>query len=81
MAFPPALLSLTDNQLAIVMSHAHPLQPRDRSQFLEAVADRLAGAGELGDGTVSRACRELQRSYFDAPDLRGTGTGHERRSG
>jgi hypothetical protein len=70
MAFPPALLALTDSELQIIMAHAHPLRPNDRSQFLQAVADRLAGCGELGDGAVARVCRETQRSYFDPPDLR-----------
>jgi hypothetical protein len=68
-AFPHGLLSLSDHQLEIVMLHASPLQPHVRSQFLEAVAGRLAGFGEVGDGTVSRACRDLQRAYFDPPDL------------
>ena len=71
MTFPPALLSLSDNQLAIVMTHAHPLHSRDRPQFLQAVADRLTGVAELGDGAVSRACRELQHGYFDPPNLSG----------
>jgi hypothetical protein len=47
------------------MAAAHPLAPAARGPFLEAVAGRLAGAAELGDGTVNRACRELQRDYFE----------------
>jgi hypothetical protein len=73
MTFPPALLGLSDNQIAIVMAHAHPLQSCDRPQFLQAVADRLTGFTELGDGLVARACRELQRGYFDPPNLGGRG--------
>jgi hypothetical protein len=80
MQFPHGLLSLSDNQLSIITAAAHPLQPRDRSEFLEAVAARLAGVGELGDGTVSRVCRETQRSFFDPPNLaRGGVRLHERR--
>jgi hypothetical protein len=66
-SFPRTLLALSDSQLEIVMAAAHPLRPDARSRFLAAVAARLAGAGELGDGAVSRACRELQRAYFDPP--------------
>jgi hypothetical protein len=82
-SFPPGLLALSDSQLAIIMAAAHPLQPADRSQFLEAVAARLAGVGEVGDGAVSRACRELQRSYFDPPQFargRTSARLHERQS-
>jgi hypothetical protein len=43
---------------------------------LEAVAARLAGVGEIGDGAVARVCRELQRAYFEPLAL-----GHEARWG
>jgi hypothetical protein len=79
--FPRHLLALSDGQLETVMLHAHPLTPHDRSRFLQAVADRLAGVDEVGDGAVSRCCRELQRSFFDPPNLaRGGARLHERRS-
>jgi hypothetical protein len=70
-SFPPMLLSLSDYQIATIMTHAYPLRPDARSEFFEAVAVRLAGAAEIGDGLVSRHCRELQRAYFDPPDLTG----------
>jgi hypothetical protein len=53
------------------MAAASPLRPDAQSQFFEAIAIRLAGAVEIGDGLVSRHCRELQRAYFDPPDLSG----------
>jgi hypothetical protein len=59
--FPRTLLALTDGQLETIMAAAHPLAPAARSAFLEGVAARLAGVVEIGDGVVSRACRELQR--------------------
>jgi hypothetical protein len=65
-AFPSGLLALSDGQLEIIMLHAHPLRADARGAFLEAVSAKLAGV-EPGDGVVSRACRELQRDYFQ-PD-------------
>jgi hypothetical protein len=69
--FPPTLLSLSDAQLQIVMAAAHPLMPAVRDEFFAAVAARLSGVTEIGEGAVSRACREIQRAYFDPPSLGG----------
>jgi hypothetical protein len=64
---PPALLRLSDSQLEIVMAIAQPLPVELRPNFLSHVAAALADKGELGDGVVSRTCRELFREYFDPP--------------
>jgi hypothetical protein len=55
------LLALSDNQLAAIMAASRPLRPADRAGFFEALATRLAGVTEVGDGSVARACRETQR--------------------
>jgi hypothetical protein len=73
--FPRGLLNLSDRGLEIVMAAAHPIAPAMRSQFLEAVAQRLAGVPELGDGVVSRACRELQGQFFEPPDTSRSAAG------
>ena len=70
-SFPPMLLSLSNSQISTIMAAANPLRPDARSEFFEAIAVRLAGAAEIGDGLISRHCRELQRVYFDPPDLSG----------
>ena len=44
----------------------------DRDLFLRDVARALVGQ-ELGDGTVARTCREIQRRYFKLP----TGMEHQ----
>ena len=64
---PP--LALTDSQLDTVYRCAGPLAPAVRPAFLKLVAQGLAGAGEIGDGTVARVCAEVQRQFFDPPDL------------
>jgi hypothetical protein len=70
---PP--LALTDSQLDTVYRCAGPLAPAMRPAFLELVAQALAGAGEIGDGTVARVCAEVQRRFWVPPDLaRGAGS-------
>jgi hypothetical protein len=70
---PP--LALTDSQLDAVYRAAGPLAPAVRPAFLELVAQGLAGAGEIGDGTVARVCAEAQRRFWVPPDLsRAAGT-------
>ena len=49
-----------------VVRSSHAVRPA----FLERVAQVLAGAGEIGDGTVARACAEVQRRFWEPPDLR-----------
>jgi hypothetical protein len=63
-------ISLTDSELTAIMDACRPLQPRDRDQFLRAVAQAIAGLPEIGPGSVHRAIAELQKRYFVAPDLR-----------
>jgi hypothetical protein len=62
-------LALTDSEMTIVFAAAQPLDVNARDAFLHEVAERLAGMSERGDGQVFRICRELQRKFFDAPDL------------
>jgi hypothetical protein len=49
------------------MHAAQPLRPEDRDGFLVALAERLKGCGEIGDGAVYRAIAEVQRQHFDPP--------------
>jgi hypothetical protein len=60
-------LALTDSQLDTVYRCAGPLAPAVRPAFLELVAQSLAGAGEIGDGTVARVCAEAQRRFWVPP--------------
>jgi hypothetical protein len=63
---PSRPLSLTDQQIEIIQRAAEPLALRDRSAFLETVAELLDDK-ELGDGAVARAAAEAQRRYRDPP--------------
>jgi hypothetical protein len=64
---PP--IALTDAQLTAVFEAARPLAVRDRDAFLLDLATALQGQENLGDGTVFRLIREVQRRHFDPPRL------------
>jgi hypothetical protein len=63
----PTPLALPDSQITTIMQLARPLQPQQRSTFLEMLAAKLNGQRELGDGAIYRLCRELQRRHYDPP--------------
>lgn len=44
-----------------------PLLPTDRSAFLVALANLLRNEATIGDGTVHRAIRSLQREFWQPP--------------
>jgi hypothetical protein len=74
---PPAKpLALSDSEYDAVMAAARPLQPHQRSAFLEALALELRGLGELGDGRVHRAIAKIQREHWDPPVATGHGRAH-----
>lgn len=66
---PP--IKLTDAELDAVLAAARPLDVRVRDAFLQAVADALQGYSEIGPGLVGRVVSQIQKQYFDPPDLRG----------
>ena len=67
-------ISVSDDELDAVMSAAAPPAPKDRNSFLRAMAVELARhRGEIGPGLIHRVARDVQKRYFDAPDLFGSG--------
>lgn len=68
--------SLSPDQVDAILQAAAPLAPYDHAAFLEDVSVVLADLGEVGDGTLHRIVRDVQRKHFDPPDLsRRTGRG------
>jgi hypothetical protein len=63
----PAPIALTDAQLTAVFDAARPLAVASRDAFLLDLAVVLQGQENLGDGTVFRLIREVQRRHFDPP--------------
>jgi hypothetical protein len=62
-------ICLSDSELDCVMSAARPLPVERRDALLQQVAAELAGCGEIGPGVVHRVCAEVQRQFFEPPDL------------
>jgi hypothetical protein len=58
------MISLSDDELQIIMDCARPLQPHQRSEFLRDVASELARYPEIGVGVVGRVTAKLQREHL-----------------
>lgn len=67
-AVPMPPIRLSDSELDAVMAAARPLPVARRDAFLQAVAAELQGR-QIGPDLVHRICAEVQREYFDPPDL------------
>jgi hypothetical protein len=63
------MISLSDDELSAITDAARPLPPKLRSEFLQAVAAEIEQRHQRGPGAIYRACRELQRKFFDPPNL------------
>src|SRR5262249_6004065 len=72
------MLKFTDDQISVIESYARPLHVNQRSEFLQSVAELLNGHDEIGDGTIARACAEVQRRYLRPTDLRAGQGKHSR---
>ena len=59
---PP--LSVSDRQLDAIFAATAPLQPIERSAFLAALAHRLRGCRDVGDGELHRIIREVLREVW-----------------
>ena len=67
---PP--LKLSDDEMSAVLAAARPLDVRMRAPFLRAVANALQGSEVIGPGIVARTCADLQRQFFDPPEVSRT---------
>ena len=67
MSSMPTDLPPSDDLQAIIYSAAAPLRPSDVADFINAVDEELRQHAQIGPGAVYRACRKVQRQYFDPP--------------
>jgi hypothetical protein len=68
----PTPLHLNDEEMAVLMDLAAPIDQRQRDQFLHEVAAELEvkrQAGEVGEGSVHRVGRTIQRRFLGPPQL------------
>jgi hypothetical protein len=64
---PP--IRLSDSELSAVFDAARPLPVERRDAFLQQVAATLSACREVGPGIVHRVCADVQRRFWDPPDL------------
>jgi hypothetical protein len=62
-----APLSFNGEEMAVLEALARPIDQGRRDAFLKAVASSLGEA--RGAGRVHQAARQIQREYFDPPEL------------
>ena len=65
----PRPLALSDSEISHIMSACRPLSSVDREVFLRQVASVLGREPVLGDGVVSRVCREVFKQHWSPPEL------------
>jgi hypothetical protein len=58
-------LALSDQQMTRVMDAARHLPPRQRGQFLQAVAEQLRGRDHPGDRDLHRVLRAVSTDMED----------------
>jgi hypothetical protein len=64
---------LPDAELGVLMTLAAPLERARRVAFLERATAILASRPERGPGVVHRVGRELQRDYYNPPQMSDAG--------
>ena len=65
-------LSLSTEEMDLLLALSQPIDPPRRSEFLQEVAQKLEAsrqADEIGEGSIHRLARQIQRHYFDPPKL------------
>src|SRR5262245_37208811 len=65
------IVGLSDEQVSAIINATRPLNPLDRSAFLQALAAALRGHSEVGSGELHRLLATLQRSHFKPPQVEG----------
>ena len=60
-------LAVTDEQMSMIYRASDALLPQDQPAFLTALATRLRAEPIVGDGSIGRAIREVQRQYLQPP--------------
>jgi hypothetical protein len=64
-------IAISDEAMRELFRLAQPLDPRDRTRFVESVVAELDGHAEIDIGLVHRIAVPLQRQYLSF--VRGTG--------
>ena len=60
-------LALSDDEMTAILAAAAPLDPADRTPFLEVVVSAVAALDPRGPGSVFRTIREVQGRFSARP--------------
>ena len=63
----PAMLSLSDEELNVIISLARPIEAAMRDPFLRSRAKDLARYQDIGPGLIFRIGKQHQREFFRPP--------------
>jgi hypothetical protein len=64
----PAVIILSDVQTEAISNVARPLQPQERQAFMAALFEALLNRRDgLGEGSLARLLKDLQRKHFRPP--------------
>ena len=64
-------INFTDEEMELLLSLCQPIEQHLRPQFLSAVATELEASGQAdGPGLVHRVARQVQRQFWEPPQLR-----------
>jgi hypothetical protein len=77
-------IALNDDEMSVLMSLAGPIDQAKRPQFMQEVAEQLEAqrqAGGIGEGSIHRLARTIQRRFFDPPQLGEGAQGPRRATG
>jgi hypothetical protein len=70
------MISLTNAQMTAISNVARPMQPTERMAFMAAVLEELIyRRDEIGDGSLGRLLKDLQKKHFTPPTVDETGWG------
>jgi hypothetical protein len=64
----PTPLHLSDEEMDLLLALAAPIEPAQRSAFLDAVAAAI-GEQASGPGLVHQTARRVQRQFWDPPQI------------
>jgi hypothetical protein len=63
-------MHLSDEEMTVLRQLAEPIDQKQRSAFLAAVAAELEAAGQVGGpGLIHQTARRIQRQFWTPPSL------------
>jgi hypothetical protein len=68
-------LHFSDEEMTLLLELSQPIEPAQRSAFLDAVAAAIEGQAS-GPGIIHQTSRRIQREFWTPPQLANTMPAH-----